>query len=128
MAPRGGLRVFQRPPGRGQQYLRELADERRDLAFVDRVGHGDRVGDEQPDRGGRQHDADQRDEREEADADALQAAHGTSRTILQNWSDAYTRRSATAASASGQVRSTTGVSSPVKKKRAARRSSPLAPM
>src|SRR5690349_7044455 len=122
------LQVFQQPAERREEHLRELTHERRDLAFVHGVGHGDRVGDEQPDRGRRQHDADERDEREEADADALQGAHGTSCTILPNRSNASKRRFAPAASASGQVRSTTGVSAPVKKKRAARSSSPLAPI
>ena len=42
-------------------HLREIADERRDLAFVDGVGDGDGVGEEQPDRRRRQHDADEGD-------------------------------------------------------------------
>src|SRR5262249_15578790 len=122
------LQVLEYSAERVVEQLRELADQRRDLAFVDGVGDGDGVGDEQPDGGSREQDADQRDQREQADADALQGAHGTSRTILPNCPDCSRRRCASAASASGYVPSIAGFSWPVKKNRAACHSSPFVPM
>src|SRR3954468_723091 len=101
-----------------------MCDEGRNFAFVDSVGDGDGVGDEQPDRCGGQDDADQGNQREEADADPLQAAPGTSRAILPNWTECSSRRCASAAAASGYVRSTTGFNCPVNRNRAARSSSP----
>src|SRR6185437_631028 len=81
----------------------EVAEQRRHFALVDRVGDGDRIGEEQPHRRGGERDADEREQSEQADAQALQA-HQTSRTILPNCPDVSSLCWAAAASASGKVR------------------------
>src|SRR5581483_2236519 len=105
----------------------EVLHERRHVAFVHRIGDGHRVGEKQPDRRRRQHDAGDRDERKEAEADPL-ILHQTRRTILPNWPEVSSRSCAAAASARGNVRSMAGRRRPAKNSAAARSSSPFVPM
>ncbi|HEY2153621.1 MAG TPA: glycosyltransferase family 87 protein [Vicinamibacterales bacterium] len=78
---RTSLQVFENPTQRVEKHLREVGDERRNLTLVHRSGDCDRVGDEQPDRRRRQHDADDGNQGEQADTDALKA-HGTSKATI----------------------------------------------
>src|SRR6266851_9071454 len=105
----GQLEVLQESTERVVEDLRQVANERRDFALVHRVGDRDRVGEKEPHRRGGQHDADERDRTEQADAEAL-VPHHTSSTILPNCAESSRRRCAAAASARGKVRSMTGLS------------------